>query len=268
MPKEDSRAVSLPDDCAMQKRVLSLVARLLLENGGETYRAEESVERLCRVFGAPASQVIAIPTGIFLSLSRNGCPDETLVVRIKERTVDLEKLDRTNSIVRALCEGRCALADAEQELSLLSCPGSVSRPRVCAAAAVSAAAFTLLFGGGIFDSAVAAFCGAVCQLLTHSIRKNHFANFVNSLLGGAVTAALACTAAALCGHGAPGKIIIGAIMPMLPGLSMVNAIRDTARGDLVSGGARVMEMLLIAVSIAAGVGVVLALFHAGGGAVL
>ena len=54
-------------------------------------------------------------------------------------------------------------------------------------------------------------------------------------------------------------IIIGAIMPLLPGLAITNAIRDTVNGDLVSGVARAAEALLKAVAIAAGVGAVLAL---------
>ena len=53
--------------------------------------------------------------------------------------------------------------------------------------------------------------------------------------------------------------IIGGIMPLLPGLSMTNAIRDTINGDLVSGSARALEALLACVAIAAGVGVVLSL---------
>ena len=56
-----------------------------------------------------------------------------------------------------------------------------------------------------------------------------------------------------------GALIIGGIMPLLPGLSMTNAIRDTINGDLVSGSARALEALLACVAIAAGVGVVLSL---------
>ena len=50
-------------------------------------------------------------------------------------------------------------------------------------------------------------------------------------------------------------------MPLLPGLDITNAIRDTVNGDLVSGVARTAEALLKAVAIAAGVGVVIALWR-------
>ena len=46
-------------------------------------------------------------------------------------------------------------------------------------------------------------------------------------------------------------------MPLLPGLAMTNAIRDTIRGDLLSGIARATEALLIASSLAAGAGAII-----------
>jgi len=46
-------------------------------------------------------------------------------------------------------------------------------------------------------------------------------------------------------------------MPLLPGLAMTNAIRDTIRGDLISGIARGAEALLVASSLAAGAGVII-----------
>ena len=36
-------------------------------------------------------------------------------------------------------------------------------------------------------------------------------------------------------------VIISAIMPLVPGVAITNAIRDTLQGDYLSGGARVLE---------------------------
>ncbi len=56
------------------------------------------------------------------------------------------------------------------------------------------------------------------------------------------------------------NIIIGGIMLLVPGLSIVNAIRDTMSGDLVSGTARAVEAIFIAVAIATGSGSMLKLW--------
>ena len=62
-------------------------------------------------------------------------------------------------------------------------------------------------------------------------------------------------------------LVSASIMLLVPGLSLVHAVRDTMRGDLISGMARVGEVAVIALSIAAGVSAVLsAAAWLGGGA--
>ncbi len=56
-------------------------------------------------------------------------------------------------------------------------------------------------------------------------------------------------------------IIIGSIMPLVPGVAFTNAIRDTIEGNLVSGVSRAVEALIVAASIATGVGVILKLYY-------
>ena len=56
-------------------------------------------------------------------------------------------------------------------------------------------------------------------------------------------------------------IIIGGIMILVPGLQIVNAIRDTMSGDLVAGTARGMEAIIITIGIVAGSGAMLKLWE-------
>ena len=62
---------------------------------------------------------------------------------------------------------------------------------------------------------------------------------------------------ALAAVGATGSInfmIIGSIMPLIPGVAFTNAIRDIADGDYISGSVRMLDALLVFFSIAIGVG--------------
>ena len=52
------------------------------------------------------------------------------------------------------------------------------------------------------------------------------------------------------------KIIIGSIMPLVPGILLTNGIRDITNNDYLSGIIRVLEAILIASSIAVGVGMI------------
>ena len=50
---------------------------------------------------------------------------------------------------------------------------------------------------------------------------------------------------------------IGTLMILTPGMAITNSLRDIIRGDYASGVARLAEALLIAASIAIGVGIIL-----------
>ena len=64
-------------------------------------------------------------------------------------------------------------------------------------------------------------------------------------------------------------MIIGSIMPLIPGYAFTNAIREIADGDYISGSVRMLDALLIFVCIAIGVGLgVSFLNHTMGGVLL
>ncbi len=55
-------------------------------------------------------------------------------------------------------------------------------------------------------------------------------------------------------------LIGGSIMPLLPGVAITNAIRDTLQGDYVSGSARAIESFVLAASSAVGIGIGIAAY--------
>ena len=63
-------------------------------------------------------------------------------------------------------------------------------------------------------------------------------------------------------------MIIGSIMPLVPGLAFVNAIRDIADSDFLSGTVRMIDALLVFVYIAVGVGVTLSAYNTMGGGLM
>ena len=65
-------------------------------------------------------------------------------------------------------------------------------------------------------------------------------------------------------------MIIGSIMPLVPGVPFTNAIRDIADGDYISGAVRMLDALLVFLCIAIGVGMGIAVMSrlTGGGILL
>ena len=64
-------------------------------------------------------------------------------------------------------------------------------------------------------------------------------------------------------------MIIGSVMPMIPGAAFINGIRDITDEDYLSGFVRMLDALLVFVSISIGVAVVTVLAYSlTGGALL
>ena len=122
--------------------------------------------------------------------------------------------------------------------------------------------FSLLFEESfgltvLFDIAVTFLCAFAAQSVCLLPRLKNAYLFSVTFISSMLLSAIAAAAVHFAGIGNLSCIIIGSITPLLPGISLTNAIRDTVMGDLVSGTTRFVETLLIAIGIAAGVGAVL-----------
>ena len=101
---------------------------------------------------------------------------------------------------------------------------------------------------------LSALAGALLALIITAAKKWN----VNGLISDVVSSFAVVTAAFLLGTKMTGVnidvVIISAIMPLVPGVAITNAVRDIVQGDYISGNARVMEAFLTAAGIAIGAG--------------
>ncbi len=259
-------------DCNV-KSLLSVcknLATAILENGGETYRAEECIIRLCNRFGIDDVDVMAFPTGVVISLrdEEKNCYSETC--RVKRRSFNLRGLNSANEVSRRVIDGEISLFEAEK-IFCVSCSGSDKsflKWLNVFAGGLSSGFFAVLFGGKIVDFFAAFVCGVIVQLFLLAFKKVDAANFISNFLASVLAAILAVLFILIYPSLNLSLVIIGAIMPLLPGLPMTNAIRDTINGDLISGISRIGEVLLIAVCLASGAGIVISGYFSFGGTFL
>jgi len=244
-------------------RTIKLSAQIILENGGETYRAEETINFICKSAGVKEIDAIATPTGIYITISIDGVENNTVVKRISKRSINLAKLNRVNNISRQLTEKSITLDDAIVQLEETR-DGTEDNHKFYSYfyGGISAAFFTLVFGGGIFEFFISLISGIMVTITTKKIENLHSYQFYSSILAGIIIASFAIISTHFANYGNYNYVIVGGIMPQLPGLAMTNAIRDTIRGDLISGMARGAEALLVASSLAAGTGVIISIAYA------
>lgn len=240
--------------------IAKLCSRIILESGGETYRAEETALRICKAYGFEETDVFATPTGVFISVSTFGNNIVTAIKRIHKRSADLAAIDAVNDVARRLTAGTISHTDALAALRAICARKPPRRLYTIAAAGLTSGLMAMLFKGDIFDFLAAAICGVLVETVAGLIKSVDAYNFSISILGGFIIGLGAVLFVRLTGAGHLDKIITGAIMPLLPGIQMTSAIRDTMNGDLLSGVSRGAEALLVAVALAFGVGVMLKLY--------
>lgn len=248
-----------------------LAALIVLESGGETSRAEEIATIICNSGGREA-EAIVLPTGAFLTVKNCEGKKVSAAARIKVRGVNLYKVERANSYSRDFSAGKITLGELYEKLSKLRSSVLYSKAAVILASGVSAALFTLLFEAALgwtifFDMLVSFAATGLAQWIGMSSRLKNAYQFTVTFVSSLIIALIALTSVHFSGIGNFDCIIIGSIMPLLPGLSFTNAIRDTVMGDIISGTVRVVETLLIAIGIAGGVGVVLIAYMNMGGVI-
>lgn len=232
-----------------------LAGEIMLISGAEIYRVENTIDHILRKAGRDTAEAIVFSTGIFASLNDPSIEAITVARRVTIRSTNLNRVYLVNDVSRKLCEDLMTVEEAYGRLKEIRNTIQYGR-RVKDIGIVGVAVFfTLLLGGGGKDCAAAAVTGAILAGVMEAavrIRLNDFcANGVCAFI-------IAVTTLLLERFLMPGInsdiIIIGAIMPLVPGVIFTTAIRDTLNGDYASGTARMMEAVVIALAVAAGVG--------------
>ncbi|WP_433945617.1 threonine/serine exporter family protein [Paenibacillus sp. SN-8-1] len=235
-----------------------LAGKIMLQSGAETYRVEDTMTRIATSLGIPISHSYVTPTGIIFQA---GSEASSKLIRIAERTTDLQKVTAVNSVSRKLTSGMIQAEEAHQELMRIDHAAHAFPVWVLiAAASIASACFMIMFRGGwqdLLPSLVSGGLGYSAVIYFHRLVKvKFFAELFAAFLVGLVSVLLVRAGIGL----SLDKIIIGSVMPLVPGLLITNAVRDLMAGHLVSGLSRGAEAFLTAFAIGAGIAVVFIFF--------
>lgn len=234
---------------------------LLLENGAEIFRVEETMERICRHYGVDSGSFFVLSNGIFTTGGQYA-----KVRHIPVKGAQLDRVVAVNQLSREIEQGRYSISEVRAELERIRrMPGKKPWMQVLASG-LGAGAFCVLFGGSLFDALAAFAAGLVLYLFVLLVSAPHMSRIIGNILGGAV-ATVMCILCRRLGLGDDmNHMIIGAIIPLVPGVSFTNGIRDLADGDYISGSVRLLDAILVFLCVAIGVGVTITVYHRMGGA--
>lgn len=242
------------------KRVLEIgisAGKIMLEHGAESIRVENTIHRICCSRGLDV-EIFTIPTGIFLNCKHNG-ELYSYVKRTKGMKIDLEIITEVNRFSRVYVESDMSVEEAEECLEKILRAPHFKPIVVSVFGGLAAGFFTLTFGGQWLEAMMSFITSFITVSLVRYL-NDYAGSFVKNIIGGMANVAVALILIEILEPVASmqlSNIVIGSIMPLVPGVAMTNAFRDTITGDYVSGMSKLTEAILIAIGIALGVGVVL-----------
>lgn len=236
------------------------LGRALIETGGELQRAEYAAEKLCRAYGAVATDTYATGTVIILTAEFENGNRTTRSVRVRKDTVDLRAFERINSLSREFCETAPPPEEAERRLKAVIGQKTAPLWQEIAGVALGSAGMTVASMGSLPDGLMAAVAAALVISLNY-----YFSRVVGKFVTTALTAFLASTFcilfyAAGAGDNLP-TMITGEILVLVPGLTILSAMRDMLSGNVESGATRFLQSVLVAFGLALGVALALLVFE-------
>ena len=234
---------SLMSDERVRARVGFVIelARRLHQYGAAAPRLEQAIGNAAQRIGL-ACEVLSTPTSIVLSFSApegDGIADVTQVVRIAPGDVNLTRLCRADEIADRVADGTLDPRHGLAQLRALGRP--LSRAALWATVVsygLSAGAIAVLFRNAWQDAAAAGLIGLLIGGIVVagfgrprlSVASDAIAALVATFIATMISAWLVPLALKL--------VVLSALIVLVPGMSLTNAVRELTSQHLASGVAR------------------------------
>ncbi len=247
-------------DFAEVLEVAALAGRILLENGAEISRVEDIMGRIASHFGVDSGNFFVLSNGIFTTghanrITKSGGQASTYanVEFIPIKAIQLSKVVAVNRLSYDIAHDRTGLAEARERLERINAMAPKPAWEQILGSGFGAAGFCAVFGGGWGDCAAALVAGLLLYAFVLAVSGRYLSKIVGGICN-ALLATLLCIVLWRVGFGdSLANIIIGAIMPLIPGVPFVNGVRDLANSDYLAGFTRLTDAMLGFFCIAVGV---------------
>ena len=269
---EEQKGLSEPQPEYGEKELFSLITRLgemIIKNGGEIFRADGAMRYAAKAYGLQDFHSYVVSNGIFSSYcSRQGIYSAKIICVPFSPTL-LNRLEALNQLSRRISDGLCGPEEADRELSRIGRLSAAGRGLQVLAAGIGAGSFSILFHGTFADGLCAFLAGLLLELfLLYGAPALHLPEIMLNILGAAVGASVCCLLFTLGFGDKLDLMIIGPVFVLTPGVPITNSIRNFIENDYLSGLLRMMDALLVAGSVAIGVGLSMQIWHFFTGGVL
>ena len=232
--------------------LVSEIGCRIATGGGETYRVEESVNRILAAYGVE-SRVYSVPNSLIITILVPGQPPITQLCRMERKGTDLDAVEQYSNLGRRICAQKPDLETAMAWVKETETKRKHYKlPIVLLGYVLVSWGFSIFFGGSWMDSVCAAACGLLLGIVENFVKKMQVNVFFKNIAEAFLLAFFAYAMSILGFIPNVDSSVIGTLMLLVPGVLFTNAMRDVIYGDTNSCVSRVVEALLIAVAVALG----------------
>lgn len=217
------------------------LARRLHQYGAAAPRLEQAVNEVAGRLGLTCD-VLSTPTSIVLSFSApsvEGLAEVTQVVRIAPGEVNLRRLCQADEVAEQVANGNLSPRDGMAQLRTLGRP--LSRPAlrtIVAGYGLAAGAVAVLFHTGWQDALVAGVIGLLIGGLVVAGYNRPRLSAASDAIAALIATFIATMVSAWLIPLSLKFVVLSALIVLVPGMSLTNAVRELTSQHLASGVAR------------------------------
>lgn len=253
----------MEEDVNKLLEITSMAGAMMLKNGAEIYRVEDTVERIIRSFyDARDIDVYATFNSLMYSFNFDGKAYAT-VKRIKNRSNNLIVVDKVNTFSRNFCAHKYDLDQALFELEKIRKSSTVRKDISIIGAVIASTAFPILINSktpNYLDLPVTFVVSLITYIFFIWLEKKMYGYFIENFLAGLMVSFLTIVMGKIFTGFNTANVIVSSIMPYIQGFTLTNSIRDLMSGDYTSGLTGITMSLFVSLALAIGVAVPLSIF--------
>lgn len=222
--------------------------RLLLENGAEISRVEETMERIAGHYGQSGEKFFVLSNGIFTTGKAYANAE---FIPIKGSRLDV--VAEVNQFSRDISAGKYTLEQARERLEAIKRLPAKPDWEMYLGAAFGCAGFCIIFGGSFLDCAASLVAALLLNLFVMKVSGKYLTKALANICGG-LFGTLLCILFQHFGFGDNiGNMVVGTMILLIPGVAFTNGLRDVANEDYLAGITRLADAVMMFMSIAIGV---------------
>lgn len=227
--------------------------QLLMHNGAESLRVEETVRTFGTGLGCDWGDVLVSQNAILVT-HESGGEFRTKIRRVRRRGgVNMTLVAALSHVTHRVAEGTYDRLEVRQELERISStPRHYNRPFTILMVGLACAAFSRLFGGDWPAFGLTLLLSAAGIFVSQELNRRDFNSLFSVLSAASVVGLIGGIVNSFHLSQDPDVVIAASVLFLVPGVPFINSVEDLIKGHTVVGIARGVYGGLIILAISLG----------------